>query len=220
MIESNYLNQFGSLLFSVLILSIMLSIILILQFTFAEPSLKGSIYPIVKGTYTIPSEGFQITLPDGWTGIDLNPVAIVSPTGIDLKTGSVKRGGDSILMVLDRANVSDYLEGMNHYNTSKYADYIKKIAETVGCKVLSDKFIKIKGMKSEELTEQCGSHGEEKTISYVFTSRKNMIFVGLKASGLTFDNNLEKFKQSIQSIKINDATDIEDIILGYTAPTR
>lgn len=163
----------------------MLSIILIFQFTFAEPSLKGSLYPIVKGTYTIPSEGFQITLPDGWTGIDLNLVAMVSPTGIDPKTGSIKRGGDRVLMVLGRANVSDYLEGMNHYSTSKYPDYIKKIAETVGCKVLSDKFVKINGMKSEKLTEQCGSHGEEKTISYVFASRKNIIFVGLKASGLT-----------------------------------
>ena len=85
---------------------------------------------------------------------------------------------------------------------------------------MSDKFVKINGMKSEELTEQCGSHGLEKTISYVFASRKNIIFVGLKASGLTFDNNLEKFKQSIQSIKINNATDIDDIVLGYTAPTR
>ena len=120
----------------------MLSIILIFQFTFGEPSLKGSIYPIVKGTYTIPSEGFQITLPDGWTGIDLNPVAIVSPTGIDLKTGSIKRGGDSVLMVLGRANVSDYLEGMNHYNTSKYADYLKKIAETVGCRVCLTNLLK------------------------------------------------------------------------------
>lgn len=200
----------------------MFSITLILHFTSAETRLNNSylpnstsgisIYPMINGMYIIPSEGFQITLPHGWSGIDLNLIAMVSPTGIDLKTGSIKPGGDKVLMVLGRANVSDFVEGIKHYNTSKY--YVEKTAESVGCKVLSDQFVRINGMKSEQITEQCGSHGEEKIRSYTFASSKNIFFAGLKGRGSMFDNNLEKFKQSVQTIKINNATDIEDILVG------
>jgi hypothetical protein len=229
-IESNYLNLFGPALFSLLTVFVMFSVILVVKFAFAEPLLYnsslldgtsgGSIYPIIEGTFTIPSDGFQITLPHGWSGIDLSLVAMVSPTGIDSKTGSIKPGGDRVLMVLGRINVSDFVGALKHYNASKYLDSLKKIAETAGCKILSDKFVKINGMKSEKLTGVCRSHGEEKTVSYSFASSKNIIFVGLKGSGLTFDNNLKKFKQSVQTVKINNPRDIEDILSGYSPPTR
>jgi len=128
MIESNYLNL---LLFSLLTIFIMFSVILVVKFAFAETLLYnsslvngtsgGNIYPIIKGTFTFPSEGFQITLPYGWSGIDLSLVAMVSPTGIDSKTG-FKPGGDKVLMVLGRTNISDFVGTLKHHDTSKYLD--------------------------------------------------------------------------------------------------
>jgi hypothetical protein len=226
MIESNYLNL---LLFSLLTIFIMFSVILVVKFAFAETLLYnsslvngtsgGNIYPIIKGTFTFPSEGFQITLPYGWSGIDLSLVAMVSPTGIDSKTG-FKPGGDKVLMVLGRTNISDFVGTLKHHDSSKYLDSLKKIAEKVGCKVLSDKFVIINGMKSEKLTGDCRSHGEEKTLSYAFASSKNIIFIGLKGSGLMFEKNLKKFKEAVQTVKISNPRDIEEILLGYFVPTR
>jgi hypothetical protein len=226
MIESNYLNL---LLFSLLTIFIMFSVILVVKFAFAETLLYnsslvngtsgGNIYPIIKGTFTFPSEGFQITLPYGWSGIDLSLVAMVSPTGIDSKTG-FKLGGDKVLMVLGRTNISDFVGTLKDHDTSKYLDSLKKIAEKVGCNVLSDKFVIINGMKSEKLTGDCRSHGEEKTLSYAFASSKNIIFVGLKGSGLMFEKNLKKFQEAVQTVKISNPRDIEEILLGYFVPTR
>jgi hypothetical protein len=226
MIESNYLSL---LLISLLTIFLVFSVILVVKFAFAEPLLYnsslvnstsgGNIYPIIKGTFTFPSEGFQITLPYGWSGIDLSLVAMVSPTGIDSKTG-IKLGGDKVLMVLGRTNISDFVGTLKHHDTSKYLDSLKKIAEKVGCKVLSDKFVIINGMKSEKLTGDCRSHGEERTLSYAFASSNNIIFVGLKGSGLMFEKNLKKFKEAVQTVKINNPRDIEEILLGHFVSTK
>lgn len=226
MIESNYLKF---LLFFLLSIFIMFSVILAVKSAFAESLLHnsslvngtsvGNIYPIIKGTFSMPSEGFQITLPHGWSGIDLNLVALISPTGIDPKTG-IKLGGDKVLMVLGRTNISDFVGTLKHHDTSNYLDSLKKIAERVNCNVLSDKFVIINGMKSEKLTGECRSNGEEKTLSYTFASSKNIIFVGLKGNESMFEEYLKKFEQAVQSVKINNPKDIEEILLGYSVATR
>jgi hypothetical protein len=75
-------------------------------------------------------------------------------------------------------------------------------------------------MKSEKLTGECRSHGEEKTLSYAFASSKNIIFVGLKGNESMFEKYLKKFEQAVQTVKINNPRDIEEILLGYFVPTR
>jgi hypothetical protein len=203
---------------------IVLSIILPFQFTFvwADSSNSSShnkpnqaaVFSNISGTYTIPNVGFEITLPDGWRGIDLVSLAMASPKGINPTTGGLKPTGESnrVLLVLGSINASDFLVDKKAYNTSTYQEFVKKTAERIGCTVLSDSFVKINGMNSEKISQECGTLGEQKSTSYIFASGKNVIFIGLKGIRPAFDHNLEKFKQSLQTIKIDKPTDIENVI--------
>ena len=56
--------------------------------------------------------------------------------------------------------------------------------------------------------------GEEKSLSYIFASGKNIIFIGLKGIRSAFEHNFEKFRQSMQTLKIDKPVDIESVILG------
>ncbi len=183
----------------------------------------------ISGIYSVPQIAFQITLPQGWNGINLGIATLVSPGGIDLNTGGLRssRNLNQVHMVLGWTNASDFLgitndhkETANDYNASTYADYVKKTAKIIGCKVLSDAFVKINGLGSEKLTQICGSQDQEKSINYVFASANHVIFVGLKGPSLAFEHNLEKFNQSLQTIKIDRPTDIKDVISGFYGRVR
>ena len=48
----------------------------------------------VSGSYSIPELGFNISLPAGWSGLDLKSIVMVSPTGINPKTGVLNPSDD------------------------------------------------------------------------------------------------------------------------------
>ncbi len=70
--------------------------------------------------------------------------------------------------------------GMADHNVSNYELYVRKTAESIGCKVLSDRFVKLNGMNVEKLLQRCGMPVEGKSITYTLSSGKYIIFVGLK----------------------------------------
>jgi hypothetical protein len=90
-----------------------------------------------------------------------------------------------------------------------------KAAKGVGCRVLSDTFVKINGLTSEKLTQICGSQDQENSINYAFESGNQVIFVGLKGHRLAFEHNLEELGQALQKVKIVRPADIEDAISSY-----
>jgi len=127
-------------------------------------------------------------------------------------------------MVLGWTNATDFLgvtddykETANGHNSSAYADYVTKVAKGIGCKVLSDTFVKINGLNSEKLTQICGSQDQEDSINYAFASGNQVIFVGLKGPRLAFEHNLEEFEHALQTVKIARPADIEDVISSYYA---
>ena len=145
---------------------------------------------------------------------------MASPKGINPTTGGLRPTGESnrVLLVLGSINASDFLADKKDYNASTYQEFVKKTAERIGCSVLSDSFVNINGMNSEKITQECGTHGEEQSISYIFASGKDVIFIVLKCIRLAFDHNLEKFKQSLQTIKIDKPKNIENVISELYAP--
>ena len=209
---------------------IVLSIILSFQFIFVGAEISNSasnnrpnevpVISNISGSYTIPKVGFEITLPDGWRGIDLVSLAMASPKGINPTTGGLRPTGESnrVLLVLGSINASDFLADKKDYNASTYQEFVKKTTERIGCTVLSDSFVKINGMNSEKITQECGTLGEEQSISYIFATGKDVIFIGLKGIRPAFDHNLEKFNQSLQTIKIDKPKNIENVISETVCP--
>ena len=167
----------------------------------------------VSGSYSIPELGFNIILPAGWSGLDLKSVVMVSPTGINPKTGVLNPSDDQdeVYLILARSKMSE-IKGMANHNVSDLQLYVRKTAESIGCKVLSDKFVKLNGMNVEKLLQRCGPPVEGKSITYTLSSGKYIIFVGLKGPTLAFDHNLEKFNEAVLTIKIDNQTNIKSTL--------
>jgi hypothetical protein len=170
----------------------------------------------ISGIYRIPQLGFQITFPPGWSGIGLNDFVMVSPMGINSKTAVPNPSSDidKAIIVLSVANLSDIMDGLKDRNISSYQQYVEKTSKTIGCQIISDKFVKFNGTNTEEVDQLCGSRLEQKAKTYAIASGKTVVFVGLKGNGPAFDHNLKKFDESLQTIKINKVTNIKRLLSG------
>lgn len=178
---------------------------------------NGAVFSIsftnISGSYSIPELGFNMTLPAGWIGLDLKSVVMVSPTGINPKTGVLNPSfdEDKVYLIITRSEAPEIMGKADH-NISNYNLYVRQTAESIGCKVLSDKFVKLNGMNVEKLLQRCGPPVEGKSITYALSSGKNIVFVGLKGSTMAFDSNLEKFNKSVLTMKIDNQTNIKSIL--------
>jgi hypothetical protein len=168
----------------------------------------------VSGTYTLPDIGFIITLPIGWKGIDLWGTTLVSPTGINPTTGVLNPSSnlEKVFLILTRSNTS-------HTGTSTKADalsnddqYSRESAKSTGCKVMSDKFVMLNGIRSEEVVGRCGILEDVKFLAYAIASNENIVYVGLKGPIPAFEYNYPIFIQSINTMKINNQTDINSFL--------
>lgn len=170
----------------------------------------------ISGAYSIPDLGFQITFPPGWSGIGLEGFVMVSPMGINSRTAVPNPSDDldRVILILSLANLSDVVGDGKDHNTSTYRNYVEKSAETIGCRLVSDKFVKLRGTTSEQVIQQCGPQLEGKTISYAIASGKFIVLLGLKGGASAVDHNLQKFEQSLRTIKIDKATDIKNLLFG------
>ena len=164
----------------------------------------------ISGSFSIPELGFNIRLPATWSGLDLKSIVMVSPTGINPKTGVLNPSDDQdeVYLIIATSKVPEIM-GLADHNVSSYDLYVRKTAESIGCKVLSDRFVKLNGMNVEKLFQRCGPPVEGKSITYTLSSGKSVIFVGLKGPTLAFDHNLEKFNESVLTIKIENQTNFK-----------
>lgn len=149
-------------------------------------------------SYANPSVGFHILLPGGWNGINYQNIAMVSPAGVHSSNGNLGPNGDKVLMVIEALNVSDF-QDQRRKNSE---------VENNGCKIVSDKYVKINNINGQELFWQCGSDNDNKILNYFFASGNKIIVVGLKGSGSVFDSNLDKFRNSVSTLSIDKPTDI------------
>jgi hypothetical protein len=179
---------------------------------FASPSIPSMAN--VSGTYVLPNLGFSITFPPGWSGIDLGSTVLVAPTGINPRLGVFKPSSnlEMVYIILARSNTSDLLRNPNDRNLSGYHEYVNDSAKGIGCKVLSDEFVKLNGISSEKVIGKCGPLEEVSMLTYAIASGKNVIFIGLKGLTAAFDHNFEIFMQSLKTMKIDHQSDIKELI--------
>jgi hypothetical protein len=159
---------------------------------------EGNIPQILNESYANPSVGFHILLPGGWNGINYQNIAMVSPAGVHSSNGNLGPNGDKVLMVIEALNVSDF-QDQRRENSE---------VENNGCKIVSDKYVKINNINGQELFRQCGSDNDNKILNYFFASGNKIIIVGLKGSGSVFDSNLVKFRNSVSTLSIDKPSDI------------
>jgi aldose sugar dehydrogenase len=171
---------------------------------------KGTIYRIVPQTsssvlipsnnsFSIDNVGFDIVLPDEWRGVDNENNAIFSPNGISPRTGAFRDVEEKVMMTIEVINMSSLSGGLKQY----LEDY-----KQGNCTILSNNFVQINNTTSQELLKQCGTEAQGKVLNHIYASKNAVVIVSLKGTGVAFDDNLSKFKDSISTIRMDDAADI------------
>ena len=174
----------------------------------------------VSGTYVLPKVGFNITFPPGWSGIDLGSTVLVAPTGINSRTGVLNPSSNltAVYLILARTHINDVLRNADNGNLTRYHEFVNESAKGIGCKVLSDEFVKLNGTRSEKVVGKCGPLDEVTILTYAIASGKNVIFVGLKGLTSAFDYNHEDFMRSLKTIRVDDPLDIKALIFRSYPP--
>jgi len=147
----------------------------------------------------LPDVGFSITFPSGWTGINHDYIAMVSPDGINQDNGNFKRDQYKAVMVIEILDISSYNED----------NFTSKIQNK--CQIESEKFVTFNNIESKEVMIKCGVEGHQKIVNYIFGSRDKIVIVGLKGTGAQFDNNLDAFKDSLNTVGITSPVELRQM---------
>jgi hypothetical protein len=192
----------------------------------------------VNGTYTNPHIGFQIDLPTGWKGKEINflinsvfaapgeinllelegedfqePAAFMTILGIDEGTFDMIEGF-SELPALEEEGVGEnetLLQGSGPLDTTTTP--FGNTTDVLSCTFSQPSFVTINGINAEERLGECiDEEGgtNPKTKSYAFATQNNsLIVVGFYGNSTsTYDQNLPLFEESVKTINISRPADI------------
>ena len=201
-------------------------------------SLFSSFMTDVNGTYTNPDIGFQIDLPTGWKGKEINFLiksVFAAPREInllelegegfqDLATFMTILGidegtfntieGFSKLPALGEGGVGEeetLLQGSDPLNTTTtpFGN-----TDVPSCTFSQPSFVIINGINAEERSGECideeGGGTNPKTKSYAFATQNNsLIVLGFYGNSTgAYDQNLPFFEESVKTINISRPADI------------
>jgi len=192
----------------------------------------------VNGTYMNPDIGFQIDLPTGWKGKEINflinsvfaapgeinllelegedfqePATFMTILGIDERTFDMIEGF-SELSTLGQEGVGEeetLLQGNDPLNTTTTPFGNTHV---LSCTFSQPSFVTINGINAEERLGECigedGGGTNPKTKSYAFATQNNsLIVVGFYSNSTsTYDQNLPLFEESVKTINISRPADI------------
>lgn len=195
----------------------------------------SSFFTDVNGTYLNPDIGFQIDLPTGWKGIEINflinsvlaappeinllelegqdfpdPATLMTIVGIDEGTFNMIEGF-SELPTLEEGAVGEEETSLQRDNpldtiTIPFGD------DTLSCTYFQPSFVSINGINAEERMSECIDEGgiNPKIKIYTFATQDNsLIVVGFYGNSTnTYDQNLPLFEESVRTINISQPTDI------------
>ena len=201
-------------------------------------SLFSSFMTDVNGTYTNPDIGFQIDLPTGWKGKEINfliksvfaapgeinPLELEGEDFQDLATFMTILGideetfntieGFSKLPALGEGGVGEEetsLQGSDPLNTTTtpFGN-----TDVPSCTFSQPSFVIINGINAEERSGECideeGGGTNPKTKSYAFATQNNsLIVLGFYGNSTgAYDQNLPFFEESVKTINISRPADI------------
>jgi hypothetical protein len=154
-------------------------------------------------TYKIPFTDLQLALPSGWNGINLSSSILISPDGLDIKTGENKEHV-SVFMMIGYFDLDSLLK---KYHAVTLEQYVQNMAKTTNCPVAHQGPVRVNGLDGYKVRINCESiNGELDNIyNYFFISNGKVIFVGLKGINPYFSRNIENFEVSVNTIRATDA---------------
>lgn len=166
----------------------------------------------VSGTYSNSDFGLEMQLPDGWQGIEQQKddltLVMVSP-GVTMQPFS--QGSQ----MSDKLDFSAFSLVMGDYN--KIVEQIgSTVSEQTDCSSDSAQIIELNSMKTLEMEANCKDPtvGTVKGLQYLFATKDGAVMAVYVAVSnnpdKTFEQNIEKFKDSLDTLKIQNTVDISN----------
>lgn len=203
-----------------------------------DSSLLSSFMTDVNGTYVNPNIGFQIDLPTGWKGNEINFLinsvfaapeeinlleleeafqnlpTLMTVVGIDEETLDMIEGFSELATLGEGGEIGEedtLLQSSEPQNTT-----ITLLGNnTLSCTHSQPSFVTINGINAEERLSECidkdgGGGMSLQTKSYTFATQNNsLIVVGFYGnSTITYNQYLPLFEESVRTININQPADI------------
>jgi hypothetical protein len=199
-------------------------------------SLFSSFMTDVNGTYTNPDIGFQIDLPTGWKGKEINflinsvfaapgeinlelegedfqePATLMTILGID--EGIINMIEEfSELPALEEGGVGEEEISLQDSDPLDTTTIPFGNTDVLSCTFSQPLFVIINGINAEERSAECiDEEGgtNPKTKSYAFATQNNsLIVMGFSSNSTsTYDQNLPLFEESVKTINISRPADI------------
>lgn len=140
-------------------------------------------------------KSFEIIFPSKWKILDNQEIILISPDSINSKTGGTKLGKSRVMMTL-QIITNDNFNGMNEFENS----FVNN-----NCKILSNELVKINNIATKKMFKIC--EDDEQILVYIFSTNKEVIFVGFKGSAKDFNRYLDDFMHSLNTIKLKNQVD-------------
>ena len=184
--------------------------IIILSFIFcSETQLGFGEYNLTKSTlkydfefkekiYRIPYTDAQVTLPSGWKGINLSSFILITPEGIDTKTGENK-AQIPVYMTVGYFSLQPELKT---YHVTTLEEYAQNMAKATKCPISDNGTVRVNGFNGYKIRINCEFNKLERDniINYFFISDNKVIFIGLKGINPSFYRYLGNLDETVKSL--------------------
>jgi hypothetical protein len=152
-----------------------------------------------ENIYKIPNTDVQVNLLTGWKGINLSTFILTSPGGLDAKTGEA-REKIPVFMTVGYYSPQSVFKA---YDVTTLEQFVQNIAKTTKCAVADNGKVRINGFNGYKIRLNCEPNKSEvdNILSYFFISNGKVVFLSLKGINPYFSRNIEKFEQSVNTIR-------------------
>jgi hypothetical protein len=160
---------------------------------------KKNYFEFKENIYKIPQTNVQVTLLTGWKGINLSSFILTSPGGLDAKTGEA-REKIPVFMTVGYFSPESVFKA---YYVKTLGQYVQNIAKTTKCAVADNGKVRINGFNGYKIRLNCEPNKSEvdNILSYFFISNGKVVFLSLKGINPYFSRNIEKFEQTVNTIR-------------------
>jgi hypothetical protein len=152
-----------------------------------------------ENIYKIPNTDVQVNLLTGWKGINLSSFILTSPGGLDAKTGEA-REKIPVFMTVGYFSPESVFKA---YNVTTLEQFVHNIAKTTKCAVENNGKVRINEFNGYKIRINCEPNKLEgdNILNYFFPSNGKVVFLSLKGTNPYFYRNIEKFEESVKTIR-------------------
>ncbi|MDE1876696.1 MAG: hypothetical protein KGH86_07720 [Thaumarchaeota archaeon] len=164
----------------------------------APRSFQGQRTP-VNGTYVNPNYGFQITLPDGWSGFEMKRTSgatsvIAAPGGFTMQPGGPRPAASMMINIESKStNPTPMLMS-------------QRMSQNMTCNNDSNLVKTINGLSITEVVMDCSGATNTLKAKYdIAQTNSSYIVIGYRSTAANYDSQVAAFDTAVNTLQVSNA---------------